>query len=331
MEKVTFMDSIIKILNLIASVPFFIEILILTIILLIAMIFFYFRKSKKGKVTSLIIYFVTLLLLPISHLSFFATTIDKIIENFIKILYFPSCYIYMAMLIFTDITVFIRIIKNIKSENRKWYSMLDIIYFFVFQFLFFLIVRLVISNKIDVFERTELYSNESLTSVLQISSYIFWIRIGLILISLIVNALSKNTTIKEEKDNKITNNTSNISPISKNSNDKYEKEIIHEVDIDNNHNKLNNKEIPKAIIENNKFVLNKENISNVSNINDITSMINSKSNINNNSLNQHINNKPNITLDSLPVIELDTKDNKNSNLNLDDEDDNDNYFDDFYE
>ena len=84
-------------------------------------------------------------------------------------------------------------------------------------------------------------------------------------------------------------------------------------------------------LENNKFVLNKENISNVSNINDITSMINSKSNINNNSLNQHINNKPNITLDSLPVIELDTKDNKNSNLNLDDEDDNDNYFDDFYE
>lgn len=331
MEKVTFVDSIIKILNLIASVPFFIEILILTIILLIAMIFFYFRKSKKGKVTSLIIYFVTLLLLPISHLSFFATTIDKIIENFIKILYFPSCYIYMAMLIFTDITVFIRIIKNIKSENRKWYSILDIIYFFVFQFLFFLIVRLVISNKIDVFERTELYSNESLTSVLQISSYIFWIRIGLILISIIVNALSKNTTIKEEKDNKITNNTSNISSISKNSNDKYEKEIIHEVDIDNNNNKLNNKEIPKAIIENNKFVLNKENISNVSNINDITSMINSKSNINNNSLNQHINNKPNITLDSLPVIELDTKDNKNSNLNMDDEDDNDNYFDDFYE
>ena len=216
----------------------------------------------------------------------------------------------MAMLIFTDITVFIRIIKNIKSENRKWYSMLDIIYFFVFQFLFFLIVRLVISNKIDVFERTELYSNESLISVLQ---------------------LSKNTTIKEEKDNKITNNTSNISPISKNSNDKYEKEIIYEVDIDNNHNKLNNKEIPKAIIENNKFVLNKENISNVSNINDITSMINSKSNINNNSLNQHINNKSNITLDSLPVIELDTKNNKNSNLNLDDEDDNDNYFDDFYE
>ena len=50
-----------------------------------------------------------------------------------------------------------------------------------------------------------------------------------------------------------------------------------------------------------------------------------------NNIFSNVNNKPNITLDSLPVIELDTKDNKNSNLNLDDEDDNDNYFDDFYE
>ena len=55
MEKVTFLQSIIKVLNLIASIPFFIEILILTAFLLIIMIFFYFRKSKKGKITSLII------------------------------------------------------------------------------------------------------------------------------------------------------------------------------------------------------------------------------------------------------------------------------------
>ena len=42
MERVTFIESIIKILNLIASVPFFIEILLLTLILTIMMIFFYF-------------------------------------------------------------------------------------------------------------------------------------------------------------------------------------------------------------------------------------------------------------------------------------------------
>ena len=110
MEKVTFIESIIKILNLIASVPFFIEILLLTLILTIMMIFFYFRKSKKGKITSLIIYIVTLFLLPISHLSFFANTIDKIVENYIEILYFPSCYVYIALLIITDVSIFRRIL-----------------------------------------------------------------------------------------------------------------------------------------------------------------------------------------------------------------------------
>ena len=46
MEKVTFLQSIIKVLNLIASIPFFIEILILTAFLLIIMILDIFIYSK---------------------------------------------------------------------------------------------------------------------------------------------------------------------------------------------------------------------------------------------------------------------------------------------
>ena len=193
MERVTFIESIIKILNLIASVPFFIEILLLSFILLIAMIFFYFRKSKKGKITSLIIYIVTLFLLPISHFSFFAETLDRIIENYMEILYFPSCYIYIALLIITDISVFRNVVKNVNDEERKWYKSFDLLYFFLFQFLFFVIVRTVIAEKIDIFERAQLYSNASLTSLLQISSYLFWIRMGIKLLAFIINRISKSS------------------------------------------------------------------------------------------------------------------------------------------
>lgn len=158
MEKVTFLQSIIKVLNLIASIPFFIEILILTAFLLIIMIFFYFRKSKKGKITSLIIYFVTLLLLPISHFSFFVETLDKIVENFIAVIYFPSCYVYIATLLITDFSILRNVIKNTKDTKRgKWYQILNLVYFFAFQFLFFLIIRVVITNNIDIFTRSSLY------------------------------------------------------------------------------------------------------------------------------------------------------------------------------
>lgn len=200
MEKVTFLQSIIKVLNLIASIPFFIEILILTAFLLIIMIFFYFRKSKKGKITSLIIYFVTLLLLPISHFSFFVETLDKIVENFIAVIYFPSCYVYIATLLITDFSILRNVIKNTKDTKRgKWYQILNLVYFFVFQFLFFLIIRVVITNNIDIFTRSSLYSNTNLTSLIQISSYLFWIRIGIKLIIFVIDRLSKFSFNKKDK------------------------------------------------------------------------------------------------------------------------------------
>lgn len=200
MEKVTFLQSIIKVLNLIASIPFFIEILILTAFLLIIMIFFYFRKSKRGKITSLIIYFVTLLLLPISHFSFFVETLDKIVENFIAVIYFPSCYVYIAMLLITDFSILRNVIKNTKDTKRgKWYQILNLVYFFVFQFLFFLIIRVVITNNIDIFTRSSLYSNTNLTSLIQISSYLFWIRIGIKLIIFVIDRLSKFSFNKKDK------------------------------------------------------------------------------------------------------------------------------------
>lgn len=218
MEKVTFLESIIKILNLIASVPFFIEILILTGLLLIIMIFFYFRKSKKGKITALIIYCVTLLLLPVSHFSFFVDTLDQIVENYLEIVYFPSCYVYIGMILVTDISIFIDIAKNVKAKKSNWYQALNILYFFVFQFLFFLILRTVISNDIDIFERSSIYSNADLTSLIQISSYLFWIRIGIKLVVFIINRLSRFTF--EKKKTNIESPNNNLSLSTENINEK---------------------------------------------------------------------------------------------------------------
>ena len=208
MERVTFFESIIKILKTVSSIPLFIEILILTLFLLTIMIFFYFRESKNGRVTALIIYCVTLCLLPLTHLSFFINTIDKIVENYIKILYFPSCYVYIVTLIITDVSLLLSLVKDIRENNRKWYMVVDLIYFSIFQFLFFMIVRLVVTNNIDVFERAHLYSNANLTSCIQISSYLFWIRIGIILVSKLINRLS---SFELKESNKVVNTFENKS------------------------------------------------------------------------------------------------------------------------
>lgn len=237
MEKVTFLQSIIKVLNLIASIPFFIEILILTAFLLIIMIFFYFRKSKKGKITSLIIYFVTLLLLPISHFSFFAETLDKIVENFIAVIYFPSCYVYIATLLITDFSILRNVIKNTKDTKRgKWYQILNLVYFFVFQFLFFLIIRVVITNNIDIFTRSSLYSNTNLTSLIQISSYLFWIRIGIKLIIFVIDRLSKFSFNKKDKKLTVSEPINNVNNLDNNSS----QDLVKPLTIEDKNIDLNN-------------------------------------------------------------------------------------------
>mgnify|MGYP000614163670 FL=1 len=242
MEKVTFLQSIIKVLNLIASIPFFIEILILTAFLLIIMIFFYFRKSKKGKITSLIIYFVTLLLLPISHFSFFVETLDKIVENFIAVIYFPSCYVYIATLLITDFSILRNVIKNTKDTKRgKWYQILNLVYFFAFQFLFFLIIRVVITNNIDIFTRSSLYSNTNLTSLIQISSYLFWIRMGIKLIIFIIDRLSKFSFNKKDKKLMVSEPINNEDNLDNNSSQGLVKPLtIEDKNIDINNTVSNN-------------------------------------------------------------------------------------------
>lgn len=242
MEKVTFLQSIIKVLNLIASIPFFIEILILTAFLLIIMIFFYFRKSKKGKITSLIIYFVTLLLLPISHFSFFVETLDKIVENFISVIYFPSCYVYIATLLITDFSILRNVIKNTKDTKRgKWYQILNLVYFFLFQFLFFLIIKVVITNNIDIFTRSSLYSNTNLTSLIQISSYLFWIRMGIKLIIFIIDRLSKFSFNKKDKKLMVSEPINNENNLDNNSSQDLVKPLtIEDKNIDINNTVSNN-------------------------------------------------------------------------------------------
>lgn len=236
MEKVTFLQSLIKILKLISSIPFFIEILILTVFLLIIMIFFYFRKSKKGRITSLIIYFVTLCLLPISHFSFFVDTLDRIVENFVAIIYFPSCYVYIATLLITDFSILVNVIKNTKDVKKgKWYHSLDIIYFFLFQFLFFLIIRVVITEDIDIFTRTSLYSNANLTSLIQISSYLFWIRMGIKFIVFIIDRLSK-FSFKGDKKEKNEIGDNNIPTDSDFSNESIKVNLNKNDTIDNSFN-----------------------------------------------------------------------------------------------
>ena len=189
MEKVTFFESIVKILKTITSTPLLIGALVIMIALIVITNIFYFKDTKGGKIVTLCIYIATLVLLLVSHISFFINSLDKIVENLVKILYFQSWYIYTIALLYTDISIFIKI-KNSKDNEPKKTDVLDFIYFFVFQLLFFTIIHIVGKERVDIFDSTDLYNNTQLLSLIQVSSYIFWIRVFIKFLVMIINKLS---------------------------------------------------------------------------------------------------------------------------------------------
>lgn len=189
MEKVTVFESIAKIFKMIASTPLLIGVLVGTIILLVVISIFHLKNSKSGKIIVLGIFVVTIVLLVAFNISFFVDWLDKIVENFVKIIYFPSWYMYLLAVIYTDVTIFRKMRKSLKQEARK-IDIFDYIYFYVFQFLLFMIIQVVTKDNVDIFSTTDLYNNSKLLSLIQISSYIFWIRVLIQLLSFIINKLS---------------------------------------------------------------------------------------------------------------------------------------------
>lgn len=301
MEKVSFFESIIKILKTISSVPFLIEILILTLLLLIIMIFFYLKKTKKGRNTVIIIYFVCLILLPISQFSFFINSFDKIVENFLKVLYFPSWYLYIFIIIFTDVDVFRVLFVSVKENSKKWINVLTIIYFFIIQFLFFLLIYVVTKSNVNIFDNSELYLNTVSLSIIQISSYIFWIRNFIMLFRFLVNRISNFESKKDKKYNK------DVDESFINYDNDNKKFMEKDNDIDNNsdnqftNNFIDNKIDTKKFISDDSFLSNQDENSFVEN-NDLKS----NEEYNSNNLISNLNLSSNLGINSSSI----NKDNK---------------------
>ena len=224
MEKVTVFESIAKIFKMIASTPLLIGVLVVSIILLVVTSIFHLKNKKSGNIVVLCIFVVSIVLLVAFNISFFVNWLDKIVENFVKNLYFPSWYMYMVAIIYTDFLLFKKL-KNSFTEDAKKTDILDYVYFYIFHLLFFMIIQIVTKDKVDIFSTTDLYNNSKLLSLIQISSYIFWIRVIIQFLSFIINKLAAKPTdelamkakeqksifnkkIKEEKENEFSKDNS---------------------------------------------------------------------------------------------------------------------------
>ncbi len=128
------------------------------------------QKEKVINYFTLAIFSMFIVLLIIFNLDYTGYCIDKVLKLILKYIYFPSTvvYFYMEILVVTIlmITVFSKKITDFKK-------IFNYVVFTLFNLLFFLFISVISYNKIDLASTIDLYSNNSILSLVQVSNVLF--------------------------------------------------------------------------------------------------------------------------------------------------------------
>lgn len=206
MTEYSFWERISTIFDMVISSTFFISLLVIIILTIVILIVNSKVKSKIPKYLSALAYAVIMVYVIIKYGSYVLSINDSFVEKVFSAMYFPNLITYLCMMM---VTIFILITTFISKNYSFVVKIGNIGSFSLMWFLFILILDVVKSNNIDIYDVTSIYSDGTLMILLQASTYIFFIWMGLLLMNLIVR---KITFAMEHKSNSSNNRvTVNVS------------------------------------------------------------------------------------------------------------------------
>lgn len=121
---------------------------------------------------------------------------DSISTNLFTNIYFPSTYAYLFVMIVIDI-VTITSVLNRKIKNS--YKVANGICFFSTKFILALIMEVVATNNIDIFEKKSLFGNKKLVMLLETSMNIFILWILAIMVIYITDKVVERMVARDEE------------------------------------------------------------------------------------------------------------------------------------
>ena len=178
------------------------ELLMGTIVLIALSILLFLNKQINNKKLFRVVllinigaFLIMLFLNSEQLITIYNSIIDKIFMNF----YFPSVEIYLFILLFMFVVLFVSIF-NIKM--KKSYKITNIIAFFSFFYLFLMLVNIIVTNNLNIFDINSIYTNKEAVAILELSTlvYVLWL-ITLLIISIsntvCVYILNKKKKVKQ--------------------------------------------------------------------------------------------------------------------------------------
>ncbi|MBQ6498032.1 MAG: hypothetical protein IJI58_04900 [Bacilli bacterium] len=190
MSKLSFFDKLRILLDVSISSSLYLIVLIL--LLVVGYIFLTTTKktAKRNKIIYLLISIFIIALLIVTYHGSLSKMFDYMMNNFFIALYFPNLAIYLAAIIITNIIVWISIFS---FKTDKLVKRLNIAIYIIMNYLLALILSVINTNKLDIFNQEAIYGNKKVTALIELSSGIFiaWI-IFLILYKIILIYLKKD-------------------------------------------------------------------------------------------------------------------------------------------
>ena len=196
MVQATFLEQLQTLLKVFLSNKYVFYVAIIAISLFIILeLSNKFKNKKILKILTISMYVIIFgILLFFYHESIFML-IDYLINNIFILLFFPNLAVYTLVIIIINIILVKSLIKN-KSKLKH----LNIIFFILFNIIFYLIIDTIIKNNINVYEQLNIYTNKELLILIEISMKLFLIWVILLLIINISNKLSLSFAYKKHFD-----------------------------------------------------------------------------------------------------------------------------------
>ena len=202
----TFLDRIKILSNLIISSPFFLSIIVIFLLTTFVLVLYNRIKNKMLKYIVAFGYLLIAILILIKYGTSILSLSDSLVDQVFSFLYFPNLIAYFCMII---ISILILVYTFVNKKTKFFVKSLNIVSFIILIILFVLTLDVIIKNNINIYEKSEVFSNDTIVILIEASTFIFATWILLLFINYIVNIINDKLTknefheIEEKIDDKI--------------------------------------------------------------------------------------------------------------------------------
>ena len=210
MRQLSILDKLKVLFDLTMNNKWFILIIALLILISIVFITTSRKNIKKNRKIVISTYILVILAIIIIFNKSILSMYDSMMNDLFIIFYFPNISVYVAAIIATNIIVLTSVFSKKTSKINK---VINSIVFFLLHYILVLILNVISTNNLNVFNQQALYKNTDIHSLVELSSNIFIVWIIYLVIYKIINnyLISKKSTVVVEKVIEVTKKETNTS------------------------------------------------------------------------------------------------------------------------